>query len=372
MDSQSNKLINEFGCQPLMSSDITRLYSLTKGNKSQDLLQHLYDTHMLVSHRDLDKLMDSYQNGERFYIYTGRGPSSGSLHIGHLIPFIIAKHLQDVFDVPVFIQLSTDEKYLRDNLSLEQVELMAYNNAVDIMSLGFNPKKTIILSNFESIKQLYPTVMDILRHTPINQMIGLFGKDVPNAGSYYFPAVEAAPAFPTALKGIIEGYSRCLVVLGLDQDPYFRLARDVAHRLKCHKPTLLHTTFVPSLLGIEMKMSSSNPSEAIFLSDTSQQITTKINKKAFSGGQNTIELHRILGANTHIDVSCRYLQIFSGLSDININIDSILHDYEKGILLTGQLKKLTIEMLDLMITGFKKNRPNNSEMKTIMSIRTLN
>lgn len=134
---------------------------------------------------------------------------------------------------------------MRDKLSLEEVESMAYNNAIDIMSIGFNPEKTIILSNFEAIKQLYPTVMDILRHTPIKQMIGIFGmKDGDSAGNYYFPAVEAAPAFSQALKGIINSeYPRCLVILGLDQDPYFRLARDVAPALNSPKPSLLHANF---------------------------------------------------------------------------------------------------------------------------------
>ncbi|CAH6420485.1 Hypothetical protein HVR_LOCUS1204 [uncultured virus] len=51
---------------------------------------------MIVSHRDLDELLTAYEKGEKFYIYTGRGPSSGSLHIGHLnlISFLIAKYLQ--------------------------------------------------------------------------------------------------------------------------------------------------------------------------------------------------------------------------------------------------------------------------------------
>ena len=41
----------------------------------------------------------------------GRGPSSESLHMGHLVPFMFTKYLQDVFDVPLVIQLTDDEKY---------------------------------------------------------------------------------------------------------------------------------------------------------------------------------------------------------------------------------------------------------------------
>ena len=374
MHDYSKRLIEEFGCQSLHSTDLSRLYSLSNHSDALDnkLLEHLHETNMLVSHRDLNILLDAYEKGDKFYIYTGRGPSSGSLHIGHLIPFIVAKHLQDLFDIPVFIQLSTDEKYLRDKLSLEEVETMAYNNAVDIMSLGFNPSKTIILSNFNCIKQLYPVTMDILRHTTIKQMIGIFGmKDGDSAGNYYFPAIEAAPAFPTALEGIIEGYPRCLVILGIDQDPYFRLARDVAKQIKCHKPALLHTTFVPALTDIDSKMSSSNPLSAIFLSDTNKQITNKINRKAFSGGQDTMELHKIMGANVSVDVSCRYLQIFHRLSDDKIAIDRILNDYKNGIVLTGELKKIVIKLLCEIIMKFRANRLNNDDMKKIMTIRQI-
>lgn len=34
-------------------------------------------------------------------MYTGRGPSSDALHLGHTIPFSFTKWLQDVFDVPL-------------------------------------------------------------------------------------------------------------------------------------------------------------------------------------------------------------------------------------------------------------------------------
>ena len=32
-----------------------------------------------------------YERGEKFYLYTGRGPSSEALHLGHLVPFMFTK-----------------------------------------------------------------------------------------------------------------------------------------------------------------------------------------------------------------------------------------------------------------------------------------
>ncbi len=41
-----------------------------------------------------------------------QGPSSEALHLGHLIPFMFTKYLQDAFKVPLVIQLTDDEKFL--------------------------------------------------------------------------------------------------------------------------------------------------------------------------------------------------------------------------------------------------------------------
>lgn len=41
-----------------------------------------------------------------------QGPSSEALHLGHLVPFVFTKWLQDAFKVPLVIQLTDDEKSL--------------------------------------------------------------------------------------------------------------------------------------------------------------------------------------------------------------------------------------------------------------------
>lgn len=46
---------------------------------------------IVFCHRDLDAILDKYERGLPFYLFTGRGPSSDSLHIGHSIPFEFTK-----------------------------------------------------------------------------------------------------------------------------------------------------------------------------------------------------------------------------------------------------------------------------------------
>lgn len=55
---------------------------------------HFLTRGIFFSHRDLEAVLDAYEAGKPFYLYTGRGPSSDSMHLGHLIPFMFTKYLQ--------------------------------------------------------------------------------------------------------------------------------------------------------------------------------------------------------------------------------------------------------------------------------------
>lgn len=102
----------------------------------------------------------------------------------------------------------------------------------------------------------------------------------------------------------------CLIPCGIDQDPYFRLTRDVAPRLKHPKCALLHSKFFPALQGIEAKMSASDPNSGIYLTDSDAVIAKKIKTHAFSGGGATKEDHEKFGGRTEVDVSYHYLTFF--------------------------------------------------------------
>lgn len=54
------------------------------------------------------------------------------------------------------------------------------------------------------------------------------------------------------------------------------MTRDVAPKLGCHKPALIHSSFLPSLQGSDTKMSASDINSAIYLTDTPKQIKNKV------------------------------------------------------------------------------------------------
>lgn len=133
-----------------------------------------------------------------------------------------------------------------------------------------------------------------------------------NIGKIHFASIQAAPSFCNSFPQIFGTQTNipCLIPCAIDQDPYFRLTRDVAAKLKYPKPTLLHSKFFPALQGPQTKMSASDPNSSIFMSDTQNQIKNKVNKHGFSGGQETEEEHRRLGGNQDVDVAYQYLGFF--------------------------------------------------------------
>jgi tryptophanyl-tRNA synthetase len=114
-DVDYDKLLIQFGSQKLEASLVERLERVT-GKKCHRLIRR----GIFFSHRDLNLILDLYEAGTKFYLYTGRGPSSEALHLGHLIPFQMTKWLQDTFNCPLVIQLTDDEKFLFKDMKLEE------------------------------------------------------------------------------------------------------------------------------------------------------------------------------------------------------------------------------------------------------------
>jgi len=140
---------------------------------------------------DLNRILDAYEKGESFYLYTGRGPSSDALHFGHLIPFLFTKYLQDAFNVPLVIQMTGDEKFLWKDMKYEDAVKYTHENAKDIIALGFDPKKTFLFSNLDYMGQLYPTVLRIQKQVNANRVQKFFGFTMQhNIGQFAFPAIQ--------------------------------------------------------------------------------------------------------------------------------------------------------------------------------------
>ncbi|XP_015114900.1 tryptophan--tRNA ligase, cytoplasmic [Diachasma alloeum] len=348
-----DKLIEKFGSTRIEEDLLKRFEKITGRAPHRFLRRGIF-----FSHRDMNTVLDLYEQGKPFYLYTGRGPSSEAMHLGHLISFMFCKWLQDVFDVPLVIQVTDDEKLLWKNLEVKEAIKLAHENSKDIIACGFNPDKTFIFSNFEHIgnnPEFYQNIILIQSKVTFNQVRGIFGFVESDAiGKIAFPATQAAPALSTTFPFIFKGEKvQCLIPCGIDQDPYFRMTRDVAPKLGLPKPALLHSIFFPALQGSRTKMSASDSTSAIFLTDSAEQIKDKVNKYAFSGGRATVEEHRKEGGDCEVDTSYQWLKFF--LED-DQKLEELRKKYTSGEMLTGELKKELIDVLQALVGEHQKRR----------------
>ena len=291
-----NKLMALFGTQPIDDAILARFKKLT-GSIPLMLRRQVF-----FSHRDLNWILDRYEAGEKFVLYTGRGPS-GHTHLGHLMPWIFTKYLQDAFGAELYFQMTDDEKFLqKDELSAKATRSFSYDNGLDLIALGFDPKKTRIFLDTEYARTLYPIALEVAKRVTFSAARAVFGFDAStNIGMVFFTSMQSAPAFlPTVFAG---RNVPVLIPCAIDQDPHFRITRDVAPKMGYYKPALVHSRFFPSLLGLD-KMSASLPETSIFTTDSPEEARMKI-ANAFTGGRTTVKEQKELGG---VPVICAVYQ----------------------------------------------------------------
>jgi len=228
-----NKIIVEFGSSKIDDALLKRMERLTKKPLHPWLTRGLF-----FSHRSLNEILDAVEAGNPFYLYTGRGPSSEALHLGHMIPFLFTKYLQEAFDVPLVIQLTDDEKFFWKDLTLEETHRLAYENAKDIIAIGFDINKTFIFSDLDYIGHMYSNICKIQKCVTASTAKAIFGfQNSDNVGKFAYPPIQAAPSFSSSFPHIFGKNSNyyCLIPCAIDQDPFFRMTRDVAPRLNFFK-----------------------------------------------------------------------------------------------------------------------------------------
>ncbi len=341
-----NKLIEKFGTQRI-TKDLSARLSKLVGEDHFMIRRGIF-----FSHRDFDLILDRYEKGKKFFLYTGRGPS-GHTHIGHLLPWVFARWLQKKFKVKMYFQLTDDEKFFaKDNLTMTDTTKYALENALDFIALGFKPDDTKIIINSRNIDTLYPIATQIAKRVNFSNTKAVFGfSNTTNLGMIFYTTLQSAPCFLEDMP--------VLIPLGVDQDPHFRVTRDVAPKIGKHKPALMHNIMLPPLEGADYKMSASSDHGTIYTTDTPAQVRKKINKHAFSGGQPDIEQHKKIGGNPDIDVSYQYLRMFFEPDDARLQV--IHDDYVSGKMLTGELKAILIEKINEFLKVHQAKREQAKE-----------
>merc|ERR1712232_1144423 len=283
----------------------------------------------------------------------------------------------DAFDVPLVIQMTDDEKFLwkgeydpEKGDDLMRFRGMTTENVKDIIAVGFDKKKTFIFSDLEYVGEMYPNIVRIWKSITYSTAKGAFGFDgASNIGQSAFPAIQAAPSFPSSFHVPLGGRDKmaCLIPCAIDQDPYFRVTRDIAHKLvpSDHplkgKPALIHCKFFPPLQGAKGKMSSSDTNSAVFLTDTPEQISEKIMSHAYSGGQATEKEQREKGANLNVDVPFQWLTFFLEDDEELAKIEKEYGSGQGSYWGAGSVKKRLIKELQELVAEHQRRRATIDE-----------
>ena len=238
-----DRLVKEFGTQHITPELYAKMEKT--GGKNVFLERKFF-----YSHRDLDLALKENEAGKKFFLYTGRAPS-GPMHIGHMIPFLMSKWLQEKYGANLYIQIPDEEKFLaKQGLEIDTLENWVRDNLLDIAAMGFDPDKTFVFRNTEYIGNFYKLACRIAKRITFSTAKAVFGfTNESNIGISFYPALQAAPAMFE--KG------RCLIPAAIDQDPYWRIQRDIAESLGYRKASAIHCKFLPPLTGMQDKMSSS-------------------------------------------------------------------------------------------------------------------
>ncbi|MDD4669282.1 MAG: tryptophan--tRNA ligase [Candidatus Methanomethylophilus sp.] len=342
-------LMKRFGTTPI---DQTLLTRLAKYGKVHPMLRR----GIFYTHRDLDWLLDRYDQGDRFVLYTGRGPS-GNTHLGHLMPWIFNKWVQDTFKVDMLFQMTDDEKFLFKDLTLHDTRSMAYENALDFVALGFDPDHTRIIVDTENIKTLYPVALRVAKKITLSTAKAVFGfNGASNIGSIFFTSMEAVPAFlPSEEAG---RPVPVLIPAGIDQDPHFRVARDVAPGLSYPKPCMLYCKMFPGLNGGD-KMSSSDENATIYTTDTPKAVKKKVGR-AFTGGCVSVEEQRQKGGNPEVCAVFKYNYYLFEYDDVKLN--ELADKCRRGEILCGECKVALTQKINVFLEAHQAKREEAKEI----------
>jgi len=345
-DIDYEKLIKEFGIKPM--KELPKIFN--------DNI--LFRRKVIFAQRDIGRIIDAVKDKKPFVMMTGLMPS-GKFHLGHMLVAQQMVFWQNL-GAKLYIAVADLEAYNARQKTLKELREVAIDQyLLNYIALGVNPKNCEFFFQSERSKDAkksnayYRLASNFSRYVTFNEFKAIYGEISP--GKMNASLIQASDMLHPQLPEF-EGPLPVLVPVGIDQDPHLRIARDISQRYKDHKLIQLSSTYHLFLPGLKEggKMSSSDPTSYIAMTDSPEEVKKKINKYAFSGGQATTEEHRKKGGNPDVDVSFQYLRMFFEPDDKKLA--KIEKDYRAGKLLTGELKKILIDKINNFLKQHQKKR----------------
>jgi len=313
--------------------------------------------------------------------YIGFEPS-GLIHIG--LGLMGTSKIKDFSNLGFeFTVLLADwHAYINDKLdgSIENIAVCARYVEDCFLAMGVDKSKVRFLYGEELVqgKEYWQKVLRVSKITSIARMkraLTIMGRKEEEAdldsSKLIYPAMQVADIFELDVD---------VALGGMDQRHAHMLARDVSPKLGWKKIVAVHWPLLSGLQGggrmeFELKMSKSKPQSCIFIHDSLEEITDKINK-AFCPpkeieGNPVIEIwqHVIFDQLRDEEVIIERPQKFGG--DLTFKkYDDLRDAFVNETLHPQDLKKATVKYLDEILNPvrqyFEKHPDNYKEMMNIV------
>ncbi len=214
-------------------------------------------------------------------ILSGMRPT-GKLHLGHLVGVLKQwVELQEQYEC--FYMIADLHAMTSEYQNYPQTKQFVEEVVMDWLAVGIDPEKAVVFlqSDVPEHAELYTllgmiTPLGWLERNPTykEQKQQMKDKDLNNLGFFAYPVLQAAD---------ILIYKAELVPIGKDQQPHLEMTREIARRFNYlygdtfPEPQALLSE-IPSLGGIDGRKMSKSYGNAIYISDSPDEIRQKISR----------------------------------------------------------------------------------------------
>ena len=295
----------------------------------------------------LKEISEAIKKKKPFYVLSGIVPSGKKIHFGNKMVIEMISYFQKQ-GAETYILVADLEAEAARGISLEEGRKRALEFHIPAyIALGLDPNKTTLYFQSDNIEVMHAGYKYSKKVTEA-QFKALYGSAAPS--KIYSSLTQVGdilyPQFKKRMPGVIP--------VGVDQCPHILLTRDIANRMKKEKfypPAATFHKYTPALNG-HFKMSKSMPESMIELPEDPKLACKKI-KKAVTGGRDTLEEHRKLGAIIEKDMIFELMK--QHLIDDDDELNNIYKEYKSGKMTSGELKEIACEKMTEFMNNLQKN-----------------
>lgn len=283
---------------------------------------------------------------EKSVLYTGRAPGKEGLHLGHYFSYLQTVNLQKKYKLKVFFHIALFERGL--DFTQEQI----HEAIRGVLALGFNPLKTFFYVDTLSVKHTQVNrLMSLASKVTFNTLSNTFGFSQSTCmDSLIYPLIQINNCF-IAREALAS--ERVTVICGLDQDPYFRLARDLARKLKEPLPLILYNKTLLGPKGLKMSTSS----KKLLLSSSNEEVEKFVKSLPSSGGR-TLKEHQEQGGQRN----CQLLQLVKMIY-LEQRYLKTEEKYLSGALTSKELRNELVFEIQRILREYQENLTQSADIK---------